>query len=634
MKSIRLSLIVYFLALLTIALGAISWFSYQTTAQSFQQNKLDSQKMIRTQFSVREKAASSELDRHLIRQARAMAGMQLVTVNYEAAHVATLVSTSVGSPVCGYLWLPAVEIPPPKEGVAPVRYTPIWVAQDKKLRDPSRDIFRFVPRYTHLQSSELLVSSDPDHPQEFFQTYRGGDGAVMQRSESLGDASFTLDRKWLQKTGVFSRPAWMPTLGVEEFDEVELRPGVTVRRVTLKTPVAGYGGVPFIPWKAPPLGTFGKGVKNPLPPPPRDTFTPTFFIQYAADMAPLQERIQRYASERDQQLANLEATINTDLDQLRSRMLWIGLFALGAIWLGGYGVIRLGLAPLSKMTEAVSQVSPQNFHLPLETEKLPDELQPIAERLQQALTHLRKAFDREKQAAADISHELRTPLAALMTTLEVGLKKNRSPDEYRELLEDCRASGQHMYHLVERLMKLARLDAGADQARRSRVDVADLAGQCADIVRPLAKARDLDLRVHAAEPIVASTDEDKLREVIISLLHNAIEYNKPRGSIDLAVERIGARACIQVRDTGIGIKPEAMEHIFERFFRADPSRHADTPHAGLGLSIVKSYIDLLGGSIRVESSEAGTTFFVELPGAEPAATNVQTTKFSELAPAR
>ncbi len=246
-------------------------------------------------------------------------------------------------------------------------------------------------------------------------------------------------------------------------------------------------------------------------------------------------------------------------------------------------------------------------------------MQPIAARLAETLEQLHKAFDREKQAAADISHELRTPLAALMTTLEVALRKARSPQDYREILEECRASGQHMYQLVERLLTLARLDAGADQYRPARVDVIETALACADLIRPLARARNLDLRLNLPDDaITTQTDPNKLREVLINLLHNAVEYNRPNGAIDLVVERTNGHVRFEVRDTGIGIKPEVQARLFERFFRADPSRHADTPHAGLGLSIVKSYVDLMGGTIQVESSPTGSVFCVEIPFVETA----------------
>jgi signal transduction histidine kinase len=202
-----------------------------------------------------------------------------------------------------------------------------------------------------------------------------------------------------------------------------------------------------------------------------------------------------------------------------------------------------------------------------------------------------------------------------LTTLEIALRKPRSAEEYREVLEDCRFSGIQIGQLVERLLTIARLDAGADMLRPRTVDVASLADQCVALVRPLAEARGLHLRIHHKGDASMQADPDKLREVLTNLLHNAIAYNKPDGSIDVQVERTNGTLAMEVRDTGIGISPEARKRIFERFFRADPSRHSgDMAHAGLGLAIVKGYVDLMGGSIDVDSTEgAGSTFRVRLP---------------------
>src|SRR5207302_2886254 len=112
--------------------------------------------------------------------------------------------------------------------------------------------------------------------------------------------------------------------------------------------------------------------------------------------------------------------------------------------------------------------------------------------------------------------------SALLTTIEVTLRKPRQAGEYREALEDCRASAEHINHAVERLMALARLDAGVDRVRSQPVDAADLAKQCIAIVRPLAEARGLHLSLRVDEAAVLETDPDKLREILSNLLHNAI----------------------------------------------------------------------------------------------------------------
>jgi signal transduction histidine kinase len=269
---------------------------------------------------------------------------------------------------------------------------------------------------------------------------------------------------------------------------------------------------------------------------------------------------------------------------------------------------------LRHVSEAVSRVSEKDFRLQVDAGHLPRELQPIVQRLEQTLSLLQRAFAREKQAAADISHDLRTPLAALLTTTEVALRKPRSPEEYRELLADCRESGKQMSQLVERLLALARLDAGADTLRPRPVDVTAIADQCAALVRPLADAQGLHLQVHHNGPINVETDPDKLREVLTNLLANAIQYNRPAGSIDLVVEQVDSQLRLEVRDTGIGIPEADREHIFERFYRADRARPVEGLHAGLGLAIVKGYVELMGGAITVDSREGqGSTFYIRLP---------------------
>jgi heavy metal sensor kinase len=345
-----------------------------------------------------------------------------------------------------------------------------------------------------------------------------------------------------------------------------------------------------------------------------------YFIQWARNTARRDAVLAQYREELDRDLASLENDTQETLSALRERLFWISLVTFAGIVGGCFWLVRLGLSPLQRLTEAVSRVSEKDFRLPFDQRGVPRELQPIVERLNQTLDQLKRAFAREKQAAADISHDLRTPLAALLTTTDVALRKPRSPDEYRELLLDCRESGRQMSNLVERLLALARLDAGGDTLRPSEVDAAALAEQCAALVRPLAEARGIDLRVHLQGPSLVTADPDKLREVITNLLANAIQYNRPEGTIDLVVEHANGSLRVEVHDTGIGIPESAREQIFERFFRGDPSRSSDGLHAGLGLAIVKGYVELMGGTIRVDSTEGkGSTFRVFLPGDHHAA---------------
>jgi signal transduction histidine kinase len=215
----------------------------------------------------------------------------------------------------------------------------------------------------------------------------------------------------------------------------------------------------------------------------------------------------------------------------------------------------------------------------------------------------------------------------MLTTIELALRKPRSTDQYREFLTDCRSSAKAMNQIVERLLTLARIDAGVDRLKPQSVDVGELADQCATVVRPLAEARGLKLAVYHPEAATEekqgearlTTDPDKLREVLNNLLHNAIQYNRPEGQIDVTVARSNGHVELAVHDTGIGIPAQSRELIFERFYRADPSRTGDGLNAGLGLAIVKEYVELMGGRIRVESEEGrGSTFRIQLPVESPA----------------
>jgi signal transduction histidine kinase len=125
---------------------------------------------------------------------------------------------------------------------------------------------------------------------------------------------------------------------------------------------------------------------------------------------------------------------------------------------------------------------------------------------------------------------------------------------------------------------------------------------------------ELTLKGHCPPHLPWYTDGDKLREVLINLLHNAIQYNRPGGSVDLSAKCSDGKLEITVSDTGIGIDEKALPHLFERFYRADPSRQSSELNAGLGLSIVRGYVELLGGTVTVDSQPGqGTTFRVVLP---------------------
>lgn len=584
MRSIRFSLIVYFVVLLLAALGGISYFCYQSTQQALEAKEISTRELFKAKYKENCAQARIHFDRGLLFHAKA-AALKFLWVSHQPEPLYSLGLINTNLSFQGHLQVP------------------LW------LNESFPGNLRLYAEIARSRPFDIrLARSEEDMPRddEYFQINapRRAPGEIRwifqpaEKSDNLPEW-FVFDEDLRQKAA--DSPAY--------FDDVKLSSGIALRRVTLKTSIAHQNG--FMPST---MRFPGTKLQPKLGwPPGRDDFR-SVYLQFATQRDQLHRDLAALKDNLDRELAELEAGVREALADLRTRMLWIGIGAFAALVIGGFALVRVGLSPLNRLSEAVRNVSPRDFRLPIDQQNLPNELKPIAARLQETLGELKRVFSREKQSVADISHELRTPVAALLATLEVALKKPRAPEEYREFLADCRTAGQQMSQLVERLLALARLDAGVDQMRPRDVDMAEVVRQCANLVRPLAEARGVNLRLHLNGPVPLRADPDKLREILTNLLHNAIEYNKPHGSIDLALERQNGHVRVEVRDTGIGIPPEMREHIFERFYRGDPSRHSeDGVHAGLGLAIVKGYVDLMGGTIGVESTSAGSTFRVDLP---------------------
>jgi heavy metal sensor kinase len=607
MRSIRLSLVLSFLGLLGVALGGASLLVYRSAQRTLAEKRQASRKLIQARYEKDEQQTRHRLDDALLAQAQGLAQRVQIQLHWGRLRNRHLHGL-------GMLGRPA----------SPNGYfeSVLWFVQGW-LGPVAWDMYRRNMAEIQLPRSPVLLP-EASKVRQYYQIDSNYWGRPL-RSPSLGTLSFPDPQEFAA-----GKPLdW-------DFQDIDLTSNRPVRLVRLKAVSAKWVSVG---WRSPRsnrprsarlsaargvlLGGVGAAALETAEGRSR-LFRPrgprwqepllAIVVQCAFDARVREVALQELAASRDEELAEVDAQTEAALLGQRNRLLGISSVTFVVAALVAFWLVSLGLLPLRRLGEAVSRVSPRDFRLPLDETRLPSELRPIAQRLATTLDLLKRAFAREKQATADISHELRTPLAALLTTTELALRKPRSAEHYRELLQDCRLSAQQMNQIIERLLTLARLDAGVDLLRPQTVDVGALAEQCAAVVRPLAEASGVTLEVQHRSDSRLSTDPDKLREVLTNLLHNAIQYNRPHGSVQLRVGRENGHLEVAIQDTGIGIAPEARELIFERFYRADPSRGTDDLHAGLGLAIVKEYVDLMGGKIAVESTQGqGSTFRVQLP---------------------
>jgi signal transduction histidine kinase len=237
-----------------------------------------------------------------------------------------------------------------------------------------------------------------------------------------------------------------------------------------------------------------------------------------------------------------------------------------------------------------------------------------------SLLPARLAYVRQRDFISDASHELRTPLTMLRADADVLLRDRKSlqPDQV-EILEDIVLEATHMSSLANNMLDLARLDAGQEHIEEDVVDLSELAQQIARRASHLASAAEVSIRADVVGPVLVVGDQTLIERVALILLDNAIKYNAPQGEVRLGVRREGVSAIFEVEDTGIGIAPEHLPHLGERFYRVDKARSRASGGAGLGVAIAQSIAIRLGGSLRLTSRQGqGTVAALYLPAAEMA----------------
>ncbi len=280
----------------------------------------------------------------------------------------------------------------------------------------------------------------------------------------------------------------------------------------------------------------------------------------------------------------------------------------------GWEMSRRALRPMKELAVAARKIDIDKLQQRLPLRGAGDEVDELAQSFNETLGRLEDSVGQMRQFTASISHELRTPLTVLRGETEVALMEGHSAEDYRRLLVSQLEEFDSLTRMINDLLVLANAEAGEIRWSEQDVDLSQLAVSLAEQLEPVASAKNIRLETAAAPDVHARGDAAWLERVILNLLDNAIKFSPSGGHIQVSVISEGDRAKLRVADEGIGIPSEALPHVFERFYRAEPSRSKRIPGVGLGLALAKWIVEKHRGSITVESEPGhGTCFTVWLP---------------------
>lgn len=308
-------------------------------------------------------------------------------------------------------------------------------------------------------------------------------------------------------------------------------------------------------------------------------------------------------------LGRLDASIQT----FRILLPILGLTSLVVALVGSWAIAGNALRPIARMTRTAQTITlSRDLSRRIEMPAHRDELGRLATTFNEMLESIESSYHAQQRFVSDASHELRAPLTAIQGNLELLNRHKSMPEaEREEALSEMTRETERLTRLVADLLALARADAGVPLKHRL-VDLDEVVLDAFRAAHQLARGQTLAL--DPFEPVRVNGDEDRLKQLLLILIDNALKYTPAGGQVTLGLRHSETGAQLLVRDTGVGIAPEDVQHVFERFYRADPGRSRDPGGTGLGLPIAQWIVEQQGGKIVLESRPGhGTLVCVHLP---------------------
>lgn len=270
------------------------------------------------------------------------------------------------------------------------------------------------------------------------------------------------------------------------------------------------------------------------------------------------------------------------------------------------------IEPVNQLIRSASGISDSNINIRLVLPEHKDELYELTKTINELLARIEVSMLQQKQFTSDASHEIRTPLAGIRGTLEVLIRKHRDQNVYEEKVADVISQVDRLDNLLEQLLQLARIDSSTSIAQLEPIFLAELISALAEKWNQKDNEKNITLHLNVPEDAIVQGDELYLEVILNNLFSNAIKYGKTNGNICIFWD--DALKTLSVKDDGIGISPEHLPNIFNRFYRADESRSSAIKGNGLGLSIVKKLADLQHISLKADSQPGvGSTFMLTFP---------------------
>jgi len=316
-------------------------------------------------------------------------------------------------------------------------------------------------------------------------------------------------------------------------------------------------------------------------------------------------------------LAHSEEPLYVRLNDLLLASLLVLPIVLLAAGIAGYGLARRALNPIERMARHAEEITAERLDARLPDDDTDDELGQLARVFNETLARLEQAFDQLRRFTSDASHELRTPLAMIRSVGEVGLQKDGSREEYRDIIGSMLEEVNRLTSLIDNLLTISRADSGHLQLHKTVIPVMALAREAAGLFEILMEEKSQRLILDGDEKAQLEGDRIFLRQALVNIIHNAVKYSPVGETIALYVRREDAgRVVVEIRDRGPGIPAEDQHKVFDRFYRVDKARWRESGGAGLGLAIAKWAVEAHGGSLTLESKVGeGSTFRINLPAA-------------------